>query len=186
MEIENTLIEGLKIIKPNMFLDERGYFFESYNDHRYKKMLKNESMIQDDHAFSKKNVLRGIHFQTSNPQEQLLYLAKGKIFYIAVDFRPKSKTFLQHISMEIDSQHHKQIFMPRGVGSGYYTISEEVHLLYKVSRLYGENVEDGIIWNDPSLSIEWPCDDPILSEKDKKNKLIKDVDFNKYPDLVEI
>ena len=184
MDIYNTPIPGLKVIEPKIYYDNRGYFLETYNDQRYKKLLGNMSPVQDDHAFSIKNVLRGIHFQITNPQEQLMYLASGKIFFVAVDFRPDSPTFLNHYSTILSAEKHLQILMPRGVGSGYFTFSESVHLIYKVSKIYGDNVEFGIMWNDPNLAIEWPAKNPIVSEKDCGNKLIKEVDISKYKNLI--
>ena len=109
MEIKSFSIQGLYLIKPDIFCDERGYFFESYNKQRYEKEIDTKSFVQDDHSFSRKNVLRGIHFQTHNPQAQLLYLVTGKIFFVIVDFRPNSKTFLQHLSFNIESDNHKSI-----------------------------------------------------------------------------
>jgi len=184
MEIYNTPIPELKLIEPQIYYDDRGYFLETYNDRGYKKVLGNESPLQDDHAFSIKNVLRGIHFQITNPQEQLLYLASGEIFFVAVDFRPDSPTFLQHYTMNLSAEKHLQIFMPRGVGSGYYTLTDHVNLIYKVSKLYGDNVEFGIMWNDPNLAIEWPTEKPIISKKDSNNNLIEEVEMSTYKNLV--
>tara|TARA_B110000438_G_C15745456_1_gene620509 strand:+ start:824 stop:1384 length:561 start_codon:yes stop_codon:yes gene_type:complete len=186
MKIENFSISGFKIIKPEIYDDNRGYFLESYNKKRYQEIIGNEDFVQDDHSFSNKNVLRGIHFQITNPQEQLIYLASGKVFFVVVDFRPNSKTFLNHLSFEIDSSKHYQIFQPKGVGSGYYTLTDDVNILYKVTKLYGENKEEGVCWNDPTLKIQWPCDDPVVSEKDQRNKIISDIDFKQYPDLMEL
>ena len=186
MEVINFNIKGLKLIKPEIFHDERGYFLETYNSKRYKDILENKGFVQAGHSFSKKNVLRGIHFQKTKPQEQLFYLSSGKIFYVAVDFRPNSKTFLDHISLEIESSDHSQIFTPRGVGSAYYTLTDNVNLIYKISQLYGENEEEGVIWNDPTLNIEWPCLDPIVSKKDQSNKLVSQIDFSLLTDLKEL
>jgi len=183
MEIENFKIEGFYLIKPKIFNDERGYFFESYNKERYERLIKTEPLVQDDHSFSHKNVLRGIHLQTHNPQAQLLYLATGKVFFSLVDFRPQSNTFLEHISFTIESDNHYQIYMSPGLGCGFYTLTNNVNVIYKISKLYGDSNEIGIRWNDPDLNIEWPNNDPIISEKDKKNLLIKDIDFEKYNDL---
>ena len=186
MKIESLPIEALYIIKPNIFYDERGYFFESYNKSRYEKEIGTESFVQDDHSFSKKNVLRGIHLQTHNPQAQLIYLATGNIYISLVDFRPKSSTFLEHISFTVESDSHHQIYMSPGLGCAFYTLTDNVNVIYKISKLYGESKEIGILWNDPDLNIEWPNKNPIISKKDKKNFLVKDIKFQKYGDLISL
>ena len=186
MEIKSFSIQGLYLIKPNIFCDERGYFFESYNKQRYEKEIDTKSFVQDDHSFSRKNVLRGIHFQTHNPQAQLLYLVTGKIFFVIVDFRPNSETFLQHLSFNIESDNHNQIYMSPGLGCGFYTLTDNVNVIYKISKLYGQSKDIGIRWNDSDLNIDWPSKDPILSKKDEENLLVKDIDFKKYKDLMTL
>ena len=186
MKILNTKIRDLKIIKPKIFKDKRGYFFESYNSNSYKKIIKNNRFIQDDHSFSKKNVLRGIHFQIKKPQNQLLYLVEGKIFLCFVDLRPKSKTFKKVYTTTLDSEKHHQIFQPAGVGSGYYVLSIRSHLLYKVSELYHKANESAIIWNDKDLNIKWPCKRPLLSINDQNNLNLSDINLTKYKDLMKL
>tara|TARA_B100001250_G_scaffold355223_1_gene329610 strand:+ start:234 stop:794 length:561 start_codon:yes stop_codon:yes gene_type:complete len=184
MQVKKNEILGFYTIKPKIFSDERGYFFESYNKDRYEKILNTESFVQDDHSFSGKNVLRGIHFQTHNPQAQLLYLVTGKIFFVIVDFRINSKTFLQHESMIINSENHLQVYMSPGIGCGFYTLSENVNIIYKISKLYGQSNEIGIAWNDKDLKIDWPCTKPILSKKDMNNFCLKDINFEEFEDLM--
>ena len=186
MIILDTKIRDLKIIKPKIFKDNRGYFFESYNSSAYKKITKKNIFVQDDHSFSKKNVLRGIHFQTHKPQDQLLYLVEGKIFICFIDLRPRSKTFQKTYTIVLKSEKHNQIFQPAGVGSGYYVLSEKSHLLYKVSELYYKKNENGIMWNDKDLNIKWPCKKPILSSNDKNNLNFNDINLNKYKDLIKL
>ena len=111
MEIRTTPVPGLQIIVPKIYHDNRGYFLETYNDRRYKNLLGNLGCLQDDHAFSVKDVLRGIHFQITNPQEQIIYLATGEIFFVAVDFRPDSPTFLKSFTINMSSEKHLQVFM---------------------------------------------------------------------------
>jgi len=186
MKIENFYIEGFYLIKPKIYNDNRGYFFESYNKERYEDLINSESFVQDDHSFSNKNVLRGIHFQTHNPQAQLLYLVTGKIFFSLVDFRPNSKTFLNHTSFVMDSKNHYQIYMSPGLGCAFYTLSENVNIIYKISKLYGQSKEIGVRWDDPDLNIDWPEKAPIISEKDKNNSYLKDLKFEKYNDLMRL
>lgn len=173
-------------IHPKIFKEKRGYFFESFHKKKYKKFLGNNLFVQDDHSFSKKNVLRGIHFQFKNPQSQLMYLAQGKLFVVLVDFRPKSKTFLKHQKFILDSRTHTQLYVPPGVGTGFYTLASVNHVIYKISELYKPNTEMGIKWNDPTLKIKWPCSKPLIGEKDKKNKLISNVNFQKFKDLKKL
>ena len=137
----------------------------------------------DCHSYSKKNVLRGIHFQYKNPQAQLIYLVSGSIFLVVVDFRPNSKTFLQNQCFELNAKKHEQIFTPPGVGSGFYSYESDIHLIYKISKFYKKNCEMGVIWNDNKLGIKWPCKKPIMSDKDKKNYFINKINFDNFKDL---
>ena len=185
--IKKFNIKGLYLIKPKIYSDGRGYFFESYNKNKYKKINIKTNFVQDDHSFSKKNVLRGIHFQYKRPQAQLIYLAKGKIYLVLVDFRPKSKTFLNNISLILDSKMHYQIYMPPGVGSGFYSLANENHLIYKISEIYRDNKNEiGVFWKDKDLNIKWPCKRPLISIKDKANMMIKDIKFMNYKDLLKL
>ena len=186
MKVLDTKINNLKIIKPKIYRDKRGYFFESFNLKKYKKIMPDNHFVQDDHSFSKKNVLRGIHFQHKKPQNQLLYLVEGKIFIVFVDLRPKSKSFKKQLSLILDSKNHRQIYQPAGVGSGYYVLSKQSHLIYKVSELFDKKNESGILWNDKILNIKWPCKYPILSINDKKNEKFEDINFYKYRDLLKL
>ena len=186
MKVSNTIIDGLKIIKPKIFRDKRGYFFESFNVKKYKNIILDNHFVQDDHSFSKKNVLRGIHFQHKKPQNQLLYLVEDKIFIVFVDLRPKSTSFKKKHSLFLDSKNHVQIYQPAGVGSGYYVLSKQSHLIYKVSKLFDKKNEKGILWNDRTLNIKWPCKSPILSDNDKKNERFEDIKFYKFNELLKL
>jgi len=185
MQVTKYKIKGLIKFRPKIYKDKRGYFFESYNYERYKNLVK-EKFIQDDHSFSKKNILRGIHFQYKNPQGQLFYLVSGKLFLVVVDFRVKSRTFLKHKSFTLNSNYHDQIYTPPGVGCGFYSLENDNHLVYKISKIYKPGNEMGVIWNDPHLNIKWPCKKPIISNKDNKNNFIKDLKFNNYNDLINL
>ena len=169
MKVLNTVINGLKIIKPKIFRDKRGYFFESFNVKKYKNIILDNHFVQDDHSFSKKNVL-----------------VEGKIFIVFIDLRPKSKSFKKHYSLILNSKNHMQIFQPAGVGSGYYVLSKQSHLIYKVSELFDKKNESGILWNDKMLNIKWPCKFPKLSDNDKKNSKLRDINLYKYRDLLKL
>ncbi len=186
MKIKKTKIKDLLIIQPKIHYDKRGYFFESYHKKRYNKILKDNNFVQDNHSFSKKNVLKGIHFQHKNPQSQLLYLVVGKLYYCFVDLRPKSKTFLKNVTFILDSKNHTQIYQPPGVGLGCYVLSDFTHLTYKVSKLYDIKNEMSLAWNDDTLNLKWPCKKPILSDNDKYNFKLKDLDLHKFKDLMKL
>ena len=134
MKVTKFKIDGLIKIKPKIYNDKRGYFFESYNTDTYKDII-NEKFVQDDHSFSTKNILRGIHFQCKKPQGQLFYLVTGKLFLAVVDFRPKSKTFLKHKVFILSSKFHEQIYTPPGVGCGFYSLEKRNHLIYKITSI---------------------------------------------------
>ena len=185
MKVTKYTIKGLLKFRPIIYRDNRGYFFESYNYDRYKRYIK-EKFVQDDHSYSKKNVLRGIHFQHKKPQGQLFYLITGKIFLVVVDFRPKSKTFLKNKTFILQSNTHEQIYTPPGVGCGFYSLEKNNHLVYKITKTYKPGNEIGVIWNDNSLNIKWPCKKPIISGKDKKYSKIVNISFNKFNDLKSI
>tara|TARA_Y100001970_G_scaffold149443_1_gene183374 strand:+ start:15457 stop:16017 length:561 start_codon:yes stop_codon:yes gene_type:complete len=186
MKLVKYKIQGLYKIKPKIYYDNRGYFFESYNSNKFNNSLIKDKFVQDNHSFSKKNVLRGIHFQYKNPQSQLFYLASGKIYLVVVDFRPNSKTFLKKQSFILDSKKHEQIYMSPGLGSGFLAISDKINLLYKVSKIFSRDNEIAVIWNDPLLKINWPIKKPIISKKDLKNFYIEDIDFKKFKDLCKL
>ena len=170
INIKKFKIKDLLLLKPKIYKDDRGFFFESYNKKKYQKLIKINKFLQDDHSYSKKNVLRGIHFQYKRPQAQLLYLVTGKLFMVFVDFRPNSNTFLKYDKIILDSKNHYQIFTPPGVGSGFYSLASSNHLIYKISEIYkNDKNEMGIMWNDKTLNIKWPIKKPILSLKDQNN-----------------
>lgn len=182
MKIIKTKIAGLLIIKPKTHKDKRGFFYESYVKKKYYSFCK-KFFCQDNISLSKKNVLRGIHFQWKNPQAQIIQLLKGKIFIAFVDFRPKSKTFLKKKEFIIDSKNNEQIIMPPGVGSGFYALNNFNLMHYKVSEYYNPKFEMGIKWNCDKISINWPKGKKIISNKDKKNLITKNINFKIFKDL---
>ncbi|HZW62701.1 MAG TPA: dTDP-4-dehydrorhamnose 3,5-epimerase [Flavobacteriaceae bacterium] len=171
MTIKETNIKDCFIIEPQVFSDNRGYFFESFNQELFnqKTGLKIE-FVQDNESFSSKGVLRGLHLQTGNyAQAKLVRVIKGRVLDIAVDVRPNSKTFGAHIAIELSAQNKKQLFIPRGFAHGFLTLEENTIFSYKCDNYYNKSAEAGIIYNDATLNINWqlPEKDLILSEKDK-------------------
>jgi dTDP-4-dehydrorhamnose 3,5-epimerase len=170
MNIIKTKIEGLLIIEPRIFSDERGYFFESYQTERYKQAGITADFIQDNEAFSSYGVVRGLHYQLAPySQAKLVRVIKGKVFDVAVDLRKDSPTFGKWVGVELSEENKKQFFIPRGFAHGYSVLSETAIFSYKCDNEYKPESESGINLNDTNLNINWqiPTDKLIISDKDK-------------------
>jgi len=167
MKINKTFIEDLLIIEPQLFKDERGFFYESYNKNNLDKII-NIVFIQDNESKSNKGVIRGLHFQTPPfEQTKLVRCVSGKILDVALDLRTNSKTYGKSFSIELSSTNNKQLFVPNGFAHGFQVLSETAIVNYKVDSFYNPKSDSGIIWNDKDLSIDWNHDiEPILSKKD--------------------
>lgn len=181
MKIEKTFIPDLLIIEPTVFADERGFFFESYNQQKYIDAGLNYNFVQDNHSKSSYGVLRGLHFQkTPYAQTKLVRVTQGAVIDVAVDLRKNSPTFLQHLSIELSTENKKQLLIPRGFAHGFVVISETCEFLYKCDNLYHKESDGGILFSDDSLNIDWilPKEKLIISEKDANLPLVKNADFN--------
>ncbi|HEX5743647.1 MAG TPA: dTDP-4-dehydrorhamnose 3,5-epimerase [Flavobacteriaceae bacterium] len=166
MKIETTPLKDVLILTPNIFKDERGYFFESYNTQKVADFIKCE-FVQDNESLSQKNVLRGLHFQIPPfAQDKLVRVIKGSVLDIAVDLRKSSPTYGQSYSIILSGENKKQLFIPAGFAHGFITLEDDTLFSYKCSNYYEKNAERTILWNDKSLNIEWNCDQPLLSDKD--------------------
>ncbi len=177
-----TPIKDLYVVEPTVFGDARGYFMETFNDEfaPYVKHLDGTpaTFIQDNESRSKKGVLRGLHFQKANPQGKLVRVIEGEVFDVAVDLRRDSETFGKWYGVALSAENKKQFYVPEGFAHGFYVMSESATFVYKCTRLYDPSSEGGLLWNDEDIGIEWPVDgDVLLSEKDKKNPLLKDLGF---------
>ena len=175
MKIITTAIEGVVILEPKVFGDERGYFFESFSQREFEEKVCKTTFVQDNESSSRYGVLRGLHFQKPpHAQAKLVRVVKGKVLDIAVDIRKGSPTFGHHVSTELSGENKRQLFIPRGFAHGFAVLSDEVVFQYKCDNYYVPHSEGGILWNDPALGIDWklPEEDVILSEKDKKNVLL--------------
>ncbi len=167
MIIKKTKIEGLIEIIPPVFIDERGYFFELYQSKKFSDLRLNMSFVQDNQSFSKKNVLRGLHFQNKPYQQGKLVMAvTGKVIDVAVDLRSGSPTFGKHEKIVLDSSIHNMIYIPEGFAHGFVALEDSV-FFYKCTSFYNKASDSGIRWNDPDLNIDWEIDQPLVSEKDK-------------------
>ncbi len=166
MEFVKSHIEGLIEVFPSIFPDERGIFFESYSEKKFKENRLDLKFVQDNQSFSHKGVLRGLHFQ-ANPhgQGKLVKVSYGKALDVVVDLRKDSKTFGQHKSFILDSERHNMVYIPVGFAHGFLAL-EDVVLQYKCTGLYNKQSEGGIIWNDKDLNINWGIENPIVSSKD--------------------
>ncbi len=170
MKIEKLYIPGVLLVKPNIYLDDRGAFFESFNEKRFKELSGLDiNFVQDNVSFSKKNVLRGLHFQLPPfEQAKLVQVLKGKVLDVAVDIRENSPTYGQYVSYELSDENNFQLFIPRGFAHGFLTLSEEVIFSYKCDNYYAPNYDSGVIYNDKNINIDWgvEIDKLIVSEKD--------------------
>ena len=170
-----THIDGVVIIEPKVFGDERGYFFESFSEEWFRENVCDTQFVQDNESKSKYGVLRGLHFQkTPFAQAKLVRVVKGRVLDVAVDIRKDSPTFGKHVAVELSEENKRQFFIPRGFAHGFVVLSDEAVFQYKCDNYYAPQSEGGIIWNDPELNIDWqiPEEDIILSEKDKRNSLL--------------
>ncbi len=174
MKFIKTKIRGVIIIEPKVFGDERGYFFESFNQKEFEENIGKINFIQDNESESFRGVLRGLHFQKPPfEQAKLVRCIKGKVLDVAVDIRENSKTFGQHVSVELSGENKRQLFIPRGFAHGFVVLSEKATIAYKVDNDYAPNYESGIIWNDKDLNINWQLNENELTLSDKDKKLEK-------------
>lgn len=171
MEVIKTAIEGVFIIEPRLFKDDRGYFFESFSQREFNEKIRKVNFVQDNESKSGYGVLRGLHFQKPPyAQSKLVRVIKGAVLDVAVDIRKGSPTFGKYVSVELTEDNHRQFFIPRGFAHGFLVKSEEAVFTYKVDNIYAPQAEASIIYNDPALGIDWPIADSqlVMSEKDRQ------------------
>ena len=172
ISVETCEIEGLKIITPTVFGDERGYFMETYNYNDMKDAGIDINFVQDNQSASKKGVLRGLHFQIEYPQDKIVRVVRGEVFDVSVDLRKGSPTFGQWHGVVLSEQNKKQYFIPKNFAHGFLVLSDYAEFAYKCSDFYHPNDEGGLLWSDPDIGIDWPipegltADDLVISEKD--------------------
>lgn len=180
MDIIKTFIEGVVIIEPRLFKDERGYFFESFNQREFEEKVCKTTFVQDNESKSSYGVIRGLHYQKPPfAQSKLVRVVKGAVLDVAVDIRKGSPTFGQHVAVKLTEENHRQFFIPRGFAHGFSVLSEEVVFQYKCDNFYAPECEGAIAWDDPDLGIDWsiPIDKIVLSEKDKKHPILKNANL---------
>lgn len=180
MEVIKTDIEGVVIIEPRIFRDDRGYFFESFSQRDFQEKVCNTVFVQDNESKSSYGVLRGLHFQKPPyAQSKLVRVIKGAVLDVAVDIRKGSPTFGQHVAVELTEDNHRQFFIPRGFAHGFSVLTDEVIFQYKCDNFYAPQSEGALAWDDPDLGINWrlPAEKVILSEKDRHHSRLKDADW---------
>lgn len=179
MEIIKTAIEGVVIIEPRLFKDERGYFFESFSQREFNEKVREIHFVQDNESKSSYGVLRGLHFQKPPfAQSKLVRVIRGAVLDVAVDIRIGSPTFGQHVAVELTEDNHRQFFIPRGFAHGFSVLTDEVIFQYKCDNFYAPQSEGAIDWNDPDLAIDWkiPAQQIILSDKDSHHSRLKEIE----------
>jgi dTDP-4-dehydrorhamnose 3,5-epimerase len=177
MKITQAKLNGILIIEPDIFRDERGFFYESFNYKKYKEFGIDKNFVQDNMSKSKKGTVRGLHYQVSeNAQGKLCYVILGKVLDIVVDIRFGSPTFGQHFTVELSDENKTQIWIPPGFAHGFSVLSDEAIFYYKCTGFYSKNDERAILYNDPDLKIDWKVESPVVSEKDLKAKLFKEIE----------
>ena len=176
MKITRTKINGCLVIEPKVFGDERGFFLETFQAGRYREKAGIDlPFVQDNHSRSTKGVLRGLHFQKTKPQGKLVRVVRGEVFDVAVDIRKGSPTFGQWEGVWLSEENRKQFWLPPGLAHGFVVTSETADFEYKCTDYYDPTDEGCLIWNDPDVGIEWPIEEPVLSEKDQQGSLLKDL-----------
>lgn len=176
MKIIPTSIQDLILIDPKSYPDERGFFLETFQKERYQRLLKKDIyFVQDNLSRSRKNVLRGLHYQIKQPQDKLITVIRGSVFDVAVDIRTQSATFGQWFGVILNDENHYQFFIPKGFAHGFCVLSDIVDFHYKCSDYYNPDAEQGILWSDPNIAIDWPSQAPIISSKDKNYTYLKNL-----------
>ncbi len=173
MKVIDTEIPDVKIIEPVIFGDDRGFFMETWQQKKFCELVGQRNFVQDNHSKSSKNILRGLHYQTQNPQGKLVRVVSGEVFDVAVDMRRSSATFGHWTGVMLSADNKRQLWIPEGFAHGFYVLSESAEFVYKCTDYYNPQSEHSLLWNDKSVGIRWPLVDgltPVLSAKDREGK----------------
>ena len=177
MKVQSTQIPGVLIVEPTVFGDDRGFFLESFNEREMRNIGIDAHFVQDNHSRSRLNVLRGLHYQISQPQGKLVRVVSGKVYDVAVDVRRDSQAFGKWVGVELSAENKRMLWMPPGLAHGFVVLSDSADFLYKATDYYAQEFERTILWNDPDLAIEWPlAGQPILSSKDAAAKTFREAE----------
>ncbi len=175
MKFSETMLPGVILIEPDVFQDERGFFMETYHQEKYEKAGIRERFVQDNYSSSRKGTLRGLHYQLQKVQGKLVYVVFGEVFDVAVDIRRGSPHFGKWLGTHLSSENKHQLYIPQGFAHGFCTLSERAEFVYKCTDFYSPKDEQGIIWNDPTIGIDWPLTSPIISPKDRAYKRLQEI-----------
>lgn len=181
VNITTTSLEGVLVIEPQVFNDKRGFFMETFHHKRYREHGINRTFVQDNLSYSVQDTLRGLHFQVRHSQAKLIQVVTGEIFDVAVDIRSGSPSFGQWVGIRLSGNNRRQIYIPEGFAHGFCVLSESAHCLYKCSDFYAPDDERGILWSDPAIGIDWPIEEPIVSDKDGNYPLLGDLSPQQLP-----
>jgi dTDP-4-dehydrorhamnose 3,5-epimerase len=183
MQVRETAFDGVLLIEPRCFRDERGFFLESFQGTRYRDAGITDSFVQDNHSRSVKNVLRGLHFTVRRPQAQIVTVMSGRIFDAVVDLRPGSPTFGRWAGFELSDEGPRQLYMAAGFAHGFCVLREFADLHYKVTEFYDASDEGGLLWNDPDVGIRWPIENPRVAARDAAYLRLCDLNAERLPHL---
>lgn len=181
MRVLETKLPGVVIIEPRVFEDSRGYFLETWNEGRYTEAGLPGPFVQDNLSFSRRGVLRGLHYQNPDGQGKLVYVPYGEVFDVAVDIRIGSPTFGQWLGVQLSAENRRQLYIPEGFAHGFLVTSDNAWFAYKCTRLYDPSAEGGVLWNDPDIGIDWPDAEPILSGRDRAFPRLSDIIRTRLP-----
>lgn len=174
LKIVETTLPGVVILEPRVFVDDRGFFLETYNAEVFRKLELPDTFLQDNHSRSSRGVVRGLHYQLRNPQGKLLRCTAGAIFDVAVDIRRSSPHFGQWVGVELTGENMRMLFIPPGFAHGFATISETAEVMYKCTTVWDAGSDRSLLWNDPEIGIRWPVDDALVSPKDAVAPRLRD------------
>jgi len=180
MKIIDTKIEDVKILEPKVFGDERGFFMETYRTSWFNENVADVQFVQHNHSKSSKGILRGLHYQLTNPQGKLVRVVSGAVIDVVVDLRKHSNTFKQYVVVELSAKNKKQLWVPPGFAHGFYVLNDNTEFVYQCTDYYAPENEYSLLWNDPTLGIDWNIPNgsiPLLSEKDKNGLSIQEAPF---------
>lgn len=175
MNVITCEIPGLVVIEPKVFGDARGYFMETWNQQRYRDVGLDWNFVQDNISFSRRGILRGLHFQNPKGQGKLVYALQGEVFDVAVDLRKSSPTFGRWHGLILSAENKRQFFVPAGFAHGFAVLSETAMFAYKCTEFYNPQNEMSLLWNDPEIGVQWPLEAPQLSEKDLRGVRLRDI-----------
>ena len=181
MNVVNLPIPDVKLIKPRVFQDDRGFFLQSYHVEQYREAGIDAGFVQDNWSHSTRGVLRGLHYQLRHAQDKLVSVVRGEVFDVAVDIRRGSPTFGKWVGEILSEENRRQMYIPKGFAHGFLVLSETVDLTYKCSDFYAPGDEYGILWSDPAIGIDWPAEDCILSDKDRQLPVLGEIDDEVLP-----